>query len=408
MFDKLRKMDWSSLEIASGPADSVPVMIEDLTSNDPDVVEEAMLGLSSSIWEHGIVFDATIAAIPFLIALLESGEASDPAGVIDLLSQIAESRDLEEVMLPPAHEYQFMPDQGEVYTKDEQEMQWSQEAYAEIGKGIPTFLGLLEDDDPYVRSSTAALLEMYPASASQIAPALRDAIDREDDIATASDLMLSLRDLLRSAVMVDTERAQYVDYFRQMYADETEPSLRLAAAIAAMRLKSPDAPVDADMLAAITDAVTDPTPYADYSEDTLENPVQEALALLLDAPEPLRSESLIKATRASKDPANARSMALALLVTAFGREPLEQQTIERPDGSRILNPAILTGQAGAEAQIPLRTSLTPEQRQIVEALLDSDAFWVAPGSLLYIYGLPMQRNALLEYLDDPAAFASRN
>ncbi len=162
------------------------------------------------------------------------------------------------------------------------------------------------------------------------------------------------------------------------------------------------------MLEAITDAVIDPSPYADYSEDTLEHPVQEALALLLDAPEPLRTEALLKAVHAGKDPANTRSIALALLVTAFGREPLDKQTIERPDGSRILNPAVLSGQAGAEAQIPLRTSLTAEQRQIVEALLDSDAFWTAPGSLLYIFGLPMQRSALLEYLDDPQAFASRN
>ena len=404
MLENLRKINWSQLEIASGPAAAVPNMIEDLMDEDPDVIQEALIALSTNIWEHGIVFDATIAAIPFLIELLDEDATDDPAGILDLLAQIAESRDLEEVMLPPAHEYQFMPEEGEAYVKDEQEMEWSRDAYEAVGKGLPVYRQLLNDGDPLVRTSAAALLEQFPIGAKDSAAALREAIDQEDDIPTMTDMMLSLRDLLSAAVMLDDDRATYRDFFATIFQDETDPALRLGAAITIAQLNA-DA-LTQDMVDVITDAVRDPLSYSEHVEDTLENPVHEALSVLLPLAPEQRTEAVLKAMRDTQDVANARSLALAALVEVFGGEPLEGRTPLRqvqPGGVSV----IYTAPPDTEDNVPLRTSLTDKQRLAVETILDNDAFWLVTSNLLTVFGLPEARRDLLEYLDDPAAYASR-
>jgi len=404
MLENLSKVNWSELEIASGSAETVPNMIKDLTDDDPDVIQDALIALSMNIWEHGIIFDATIAAIPFLIELLDADATDDPAGVLDLLAQIAESRDLEEVMLPPAHEYQFMPEEGEVYTKDEQEMQWSRDAYDAVGKGLPVYRQLLNDADPLVRTSAAALLQQFPIGAKDSAAALRDAIDQEDDIPTMTDMMMSLRDLLTSAVMVDEERKTYQDFYASIFEDETDPALRLGAAVAIAQLNAQA--LSQDMIDLITDAVITPATYAEYVEDTLENPVHEALPVLLQLEPEQRTEPMLKAMRQTGDVANARSLAVATLVDAFGEEPLEGRVAQRqvqPGGVAV----IYAAPPGMNDIVPLRTSLTDKQRAAVETILENDAFWVVVSNLLTVYGLPQQRHDLLNYLDDPEAFANR-
>ena len=404
MLENLSKINWSELEIASGSAETVPNMIRDLTDDDPEVIQEALIALSMNIWEHGIIFDATIAAIPFLIELLDADATDDPAGVLDLLAQIAESRDLEEVMLPPAHEYQFMPEDGEAYVKDEQEMEWSRDAYEAVGKGLPVYRQLLNDEDPLARTSAAALLKLFPIGARDSAAALRDAIDQEDDIPTMTDMMMGLRDLLSTAVMVEDERAAYQDFYASIFQEETDPALRLGAAVAIAQLNSKA--LSQDMIDLITDAVISPSIYAEHVEDTLENPVHEALSILLQLEPEQRTEPVLSAMRMTTDVANARSLALATLVDAFGEEPLEGRTPQRQvqaGGVAI----IYAAPPDVDDNVPLRTSLTPKQRTAVETILENDAFWIVISNLLTVFGLPEQRQDLLVYLDDPEAYANR-
>jgi HEAT repeat protein len=402
MLENMRKIDWSALEAATGSAQAVPALIHDLTSDDPDVAEEALLGLSASIWEHGIVFDSTSAAVPFLIELLQRDAAHDPAGVLDLLAQIAESRDVQEVSLPPSHEYQFMPEGGEDYEKDEEEMAWSQQAYDAVAAGMAIYRKLLLNDEPTVRTSAAALLELFPVASRENAAALKQALEVEDDIAAMTDLMLSLRDVLASALMLDDEKSGYIAFFQSIYDDETDATLRLGAAISIAKL-APER-LTADMRDLIADAVIDPLPYSEYVTDTLENPVHEALAALVALPPDLGTPLLLRAVRETGDPANARGVALQLLKGAFGQAPLDgyMRKIQRIR-SRV-SVTIYTPEDEDTELPPLQTALTPDQRAAAEAILDSDAYWVSPTNLLRIFGLPTQRKQLLAYLDDPAAY----
>jgi hypothetical protein len=408
MLENMRKIDWAELEISSGDAARVPKLIEDLTSDDEDLFEESMLALSTNLCEHGIVFDGTIAAIPFLIELLEEDAALDPAAVIDLLAQIAESKDITDLLLPPVHDYAFMQDEGEPYTKDEQEMQWSRDAYDAIAKGLPIYRRLLRDEDPLVRTSAAALIELYPSEAAENARALRTSIDEEEDIPAMTDLMLSLRDILSSAHLSETEQTPYVEFFAALFANETDPTLRLAAAISVARLNADR--LSDDMLNVIADALSNPAPYSTYMEDTLENPIHEAMLTLLELPAPRRRAPLMQCLRDTVDTINARNLALALFIEVFGTAPLENLKTVEPNRRTSRNwMGVVTDEASAQGEmveIPLRKELSDDQREALEVLIDSDAFWRAPGNLLYAFGLPTSRNLLLAYLDDPESFAS--
>jgi hypothetical protein len=324
-----------------------------------------------------------------------------------LLAQIARSRDMQEILLPPANDYEFIPSEPEEYVKDEEEMRWSQDAYDAISKGLPIFRRLLDDDDSLVRTSAAALLELYPSAAKDSAAAMKAAIEIEDDIPTMTDMMLSLRDLVSSAVMPEAERAEYTGFFAGLFQQETDPTLRLGAAISVARLQA--SALSKEMLDLITDAIADPVPYSDYIEDTLENPVHEALATLLEMPSEQRRPPMLAAMRVTQDVSNARNLALGLLIDAFGREPLQHIQIAqvRRQGRNWAGAVIEEVQAERGEMVPLRTALDAKQREAVEAIAEGDTFWVSPGNLLYFFGLPTSRRDILVFLDDPAAFPER-
>lgn len=281
-------------------------------------------------------------------------------------------------------------------------MRWSEQAYDAVAVGMATYRQLLLNDDPTVRTSAAALLELFPVASRENAAALREALEVEDDIAAMTDLMLSLRDVLASSLMLADEKQGYVQFFERIFADETDLTLRLGAAISIAQL-SPDS-LNAAMRDMITESVIDPLPYSEYVTDTLENPVHEALATLAALPPDVGAPLMLRAMRAAGDPANARGLALNLLKASFGQEPLDgyMRTVQRIRSRMVAE--VYTPEDDEITPPPLRSALTPEQRAAAEAILDSDAYWVSPTNLLAIFGLPTQRNQLLTYLDDPSAY----
>ncbi|MDX2137327.1 MAG: hypothetical protein SF123_04470, partial [Chloroflexota bacterium] len=196
------------------------------------------------------------------------------------------------------------------------------------------------------------------------------------------------------------EKATYVSFFRDIFNDEEDVVLRLAAAIAIARLDS--AAATAPVRDLIVDAVINPDAYSAYIGETVENPVHEALQTLVQLPESERKPYMTRAMTETQDSANARSLALTLLMSAFGAEPVKSM-LERPKRSSQM--ARLAKMHEEQPDVALRTELNDEQREIATLILNSDAFWSTPSQLLYLFGLPPTRNDLLAYLEDPAAFA---
>ncbi|MFE7587789.1 HEAT repeat domain-containing protein [Kitasatospora sp. NPDC057512] len=88
MTNNLDSVDWSSMGHAYGPADEVPLWLEQMASPDPDVRERAFSRFYSSAHHQGDVYSCTAASLPFLFALADDPQVPDRAAVIRLVLSI--------------------------------------------------------------------------------------------------------------------------------------------------------------------------------------------------------------------------------------------------------------------------------------------------------------------------------
>ncbi|MGW4896860.1 HEAT repeat domain-containing protein, partial [Kitasatospora sp. NPDC004240] len=88
MINHLEGVDWSSMGHAYGPADEVPLWLEQMASPDPGVREKAFSGFYSAAHHQGDVYSCTAASLPFLLALADDPRAPDRPAVIGLLLSI--------------------------------------------------------------------------------------------------------------------------------------------------------------------------------------------------------------------------------------------------------------------------------------------------------------------------------
>ncbi|GAA4983098.1 hypothetical protein GCM10025734_04820 [Kitasatospora paranensis] len=91
MINSLEGVDWSSMGHAYGPADEVPLWLEQMTSPDPDVRERAFSSFYNSAHHQGGVYACTAASLPFLLALADDPRTPDRAAVVRLLLSIGRS-----------------------------------------------------------------------------------------------------------------------------------------------------------------------------------------------------------------------------------------------------------------------------------------------------------------------------
>ncbi|MET9394057.1 HEAT repeat domain-containing protein [Streptomyces sp. NPDC006624] len=88
MFRGIDEVDWASLRHAHGSAEDVPGLLRGLASADPVERQTALDGMYGAVHHRGDVCEATLACVPFLLALAGREEVRDRAGVVELLVSI--------------------------------------------------------------------------------------------------------------------------------------------------------------------------------------------------------------------------------------------------------------------------------------------------------------------------------
>ncbi|MFD6800238.1 hypothetical protein [Streptomyces cyaneofuscatus] len=83
----MRNVRWHELQHAYGSASQVPGMLSRIAWGDGPTAEDALRDLDQWIGAPA-VFDATVAAVPFLWELAATETVKDRAGVLDLLATI--------------------------------------------------------------------------------------------------------------------------------------------------------------------------------------------------------------------------------------------------------------------------------------------------------------------------------
>ncbi len=89
MLEEIQDIDWSRLSHAYGPAMDVPALLRALATPNEDEREAALDQLYSTIWHQGSVYDATAAAVPFLIEIAEGSLPPWRERLVDFLGEIA-------------------------------------------------------------------------------------------------------------------------------------------------------------------------------------------------------------------------------------------------------------------------------------------------------------------------------
>ncbi|MFD8113356.1 hypothetical protein [Streptomyces microflavus] len=101
---EMRNVPWHELQHAYGSASQVPGMLSRIAWGDGPTAEDALSDLGQWIAAPA-VFDATVAAVPFLWELAATETVKDRAGVLELLAAIlASGHDLHPEWTRAAHD----------------------------------------------------------------------------------------------------------------------------------------------------------------------------------------------------------------------------------------------------------------------------------------------------------------
>jgi hypothetical protein len=197
MLEGLDQIDWSRLPHAHGPATDIPVLLRRLADGSGDDSEQAMGDLFETIWHQGTVYEATAAAVPFLIELAADPASPHRLNLLCLLDAIAEGW-LDGQKYPQSPGKFVPPRQARQRAID---CGHQQAAHAAVAAGRTELFELLSDEDAQVRVASAFVLALLIGYAAEVAEMLLDAADREADEVCRSVLQFALAALAMNAAL---------------------------------------------------------------------------------------------------------------------------------------------------------------------------------------------------------------
>ncbi|MEU3655484.1 HEAT repeat domain-containing protein [Streptomyces sp. NPDC032161] len=289
MLETLDAPDWANLAHAYGRATDVPDQIRALRSPDRTVREKALGGLYANVFHQGTRYEASAAAVPFLLELL--GDPSTPMrpALLGLLTGLAIGYD--EAHLPTGYEIaahreaaeggpellagaaarvsaeqdrpDTRPEAGDAAEEDDDDEEEDDEeedelpslyayldeltepeqcrvhaffelaAYDAVRAGLPLVRDLLGAEDPAIRAAAAHTLAWFPEEAPAVLPALIPLADDPDPVVAATALV--------AVGLLATPGTGSVAPLLEAVLDDPRELVRWGAATALVRLNGPAA-----------------------------------------------------------------------------------------------------------------------------------------------------------------------
>lgn len=356
MLDGLDKVNWGALNHAYGPATDVPDMIRMLASSDEDERGEALHAAYGNIFHQGTRYTATPHAIPFLVQIA----ARQGPGTRDLLQLVCHC-----VAGYFSTTYGPVTGSGPIWSGSTRPM----EDYGETVEllhaceraaesALPVCVRLFEERDAPTRMAALRLVAALHAYAEryEMVPRLEGMYRQEADVDVRAMIAFALTHLLpvgKESVLVEIARGD---------ADEL---VRVVAAMGCIRRDAVTGEMTADLFRWLEDDELGAR-YEDlpcHDEDLAGD--LGALLTLLD-----------RAVLASALPALVEKLRVADDFGVCG-----------------VLAAALTAVFGDERAPADGAALTAEQRMVIEALVQNQAFWSIGNamSILHDHGLPGTR-----------------
>jgi hypothetical protein len=248
MLEKLDSISWRKLTHAYGKASDTPRHLRGLTSSRKSKRRRALDALRWSINHQGSVYNATAAAVPFLVELATSTQVDERDEILELLTDIAcgsgwhqTHQQLDIVRKTVGEE--------KIAREIEREAAWVGAIREEVTKAAPAIAGLLYDSEIQVRLHAANLLTAIPTAADESVARMKSALTTEPDLAARANLIAAITSLAAKAE---------ADLFREQFQNASDPLIRLVSALG-MVSSSPENP-PSDALLALFDILRDKPP----------------------------------------------------------------------------------------------------------------------------------------------------
>lgn len=268
----LDSIDWPQFSHAYGPADDVPQLLKDLQSTDPEVYKTAFTKCWSNIYHQGSRYSASVEAIPFIYALLDSPATKDRESLLYLITSLAIGhpdwsvpngigidnweKSIAEIEKP---EYRDRAMQGF-------------KAYEAVERGLSSILSCLNDNSASIRANAAHALAFFPRQSAISKEALLDRLSRETNNNVRATIVLALAVLFARADD-DSEKRNLTRKIQEYHAaspirEGFEDIVGWSCAVALFILGSKE-----DALAETVQRVNEDKAYVDKLESTLDQDV---------------------------------------------------------------------------------------------------------------------------------------
>ncbi|HEY6542417.1 MAG TPA: hypothetical protein VIZ18_15845 [Ktedonobacteraceae bacterium] len=448
--EQLNTVPWSQLTHLYGSAKDTPLHLLALLSSRARERKEALSALATTICQD--ITEASCAAIPFLIKILEQIPEKQQPAILDLLDGLALCEYYAERKLRFIEVDRFTntnTDHYQWFSREEylqainssQKLRWIELAHRLVGDNIPTILKMLPKAGRRVKMRILYLLSGFQELHQSFVPVI------EPFLFSSTDILVQVYTLFCLSALLDENSVIWEYYLTLALSnhDKVPPLLRYTAAISLAKYKpSAVVPGVADIL---IDAMIDPDKLNAFSRQLpyrwLNWVHVEACFVLSQLGVPIGSQGIQKALeqKASSWPIlDTLRVAEALLDVAFfggwiqnrywsldirgkpafaafaaekklggssypyGHGQLIEYGSRTPSRSSALK-VECSGYDEDEAE-RLRSQyeqqgrevLTDAQRQAIKAIVDCKPLWLIESDFLQMYGLPTRRKKLKKFL----------
>ena len=233
--EQLYQVAWEHLSHAYGPASDTPLHLLALLSNQVEEREYALEMLWSSICHQGSVYEASVAAVPFLIQILQQVPDEQKSSILGLLGGLAGQyryAHRDQVVLKMDHSGQESCHQWQSWQQFLQEgnqfhqPELMQQAHQLVGEGLSVYLPHLRSTDQDTVRETLDLLACFQELNNAIIPPVIELFAETADAAVKASALYCLSTLL------DAQSPYWEHFYRSVNANPAEihPVVRLAAA----------------------------------------------------------------------------------------------------------------------------------------------------------------------------------
>lgn len=219
MLEGLDSVNWSKHKGAYHLKERVPILIREMTSQDDAVRRKASSSIFEEMHHQGSIYDATPYIIKFLIELLTYEQVQDKEDLILMIWHVLAA--CEETYGDTAN-FGIRATRGYILTYD----------YVEAG--FYTFANLLDDENLTIRLTAILIISHLKEHAAACRHMLRRKYCAETDPLIKAVILKCLAGLVFNGYgsAIAHSRKKYMRLFESVLQVETEPVIRLGAALA--------------------------------------------------------------------------------------------------------------------------------------------------------------------------------